>query len=354
MEAQTKIIETEHGKEVFVGVWEDEQKGTGTITYEDGRVYTGAWEEGVPHGRGSMSYPQSYPQYRRYDGEYKHGEKSGQGTMHYYDGSAYKGGWEMGLRSGEGIMAYGQGHYETGVYKGMFLRDKRSGQGTLKWPSSDEHWYEYEGGWKFGEKNGQGTLKWGDGSVFTGGWRNGEKNGPGTLTYAQEYTFDGKQNGSYVGNWYAGTLWLKDEPTVPELMSQTLLTYALSVVATSKEPSYAAHMRFHVRTFVSYVGFQGHYSLQLDDAMGLQVWPILIQACRVAYDASRCPGRQWQLQQLLGPYVAIPERIQHFAGKTCYTMSTFVKKLLRKFQAAKESLRTFEAAQLGTRAQLRY
>jgi len=353
-DSQTKTIRKD--SRVYAGVWEDWRNGTGTITYENGSVYTGAWEEGLPHGQGTMDYTRgirlvtaysnpymtahSSP-YMRYEGGCEHGRKSGHGTMHYYDGSVYKGEWEMGLRNGFGTMEYGHDSDDgAGVYKGKFLRDRRSGQGTMRSPNSEHHWDEYKGEWRNGGKDGHGTMKSGDGWTYEGGWRNGVENGRGELTYAQEYTFDGKQEKSYIGNWYAGQVWLSETPSAPELISQILLTSALRVVATSKEPAYAAHMRHVVLMFVHKVGFHGHDSLKLDDFMGLKVWPILIQACRVAYEASRCLHRQWQLRQMLSlRSTRIPERIIGFAGdldenEACYTMSTFLTELMRKFQAA--------------------
>ena len=55
--------------------------GQGTRRYVTGVVYTGAFDDSQPHGRGVMERPGGL----RYDGEWAHGMREGQGTITYPD-----------------------------------------------------------------------------------------------------------------------------------------------------------------------------------------------------------------------------------------------------------------------------
>ncbi len=84
-----------------------EEKGTvfGTIEI-DGGVYTGELRNGVPHGYGTLVYPQQILpgkiQHgdRKYEGEWKDGKKHGEGTMSYPEGMVRKGIWENDVFTG--------------------------------------------------------------------------------------------------------------------------------------------------------------------------------------------------------------------------------------------------------------
>ena len=57
-----------------------------TIEYEDG-TYTGEVVGGVPHGQGTLTFPDG----EKYIGEFKDGNYHGQGTYTWSDGSRYVG-----------------------------------------------------------------------------------------------------------------------------------------------------------------------------------------------------------------------------------------------------------------------
>jgi len=84
-----------------------EEKGTvfGTIDFNGG-VYTGELRNGMPHGYGTLVYPQQILpgkiQHgdRKYEGEWKDGRKHGEGTMSYPEGMVRKGIWENDVFTG--------------------------------------------------------------------------------------------------------------------------------------------------------------------------------------------------------------------------------------------------------------
>ena len=55
-------------------------------------------------------------------------------------------------------------------YEGEWKEGEKDGQGTHTWSSGNV----YEGEWKEGEKDGQGTHTWSSGNVYEGEWKGGE------------------------------------------------------------------------------------------------------------------------------------------------------------------------------------
>lgn len=80
-------------------------------------VYDGDWQDGKPHGRGTVS---SVDGRVIYEGDWQCSEKHGFGTMWFPSGSVYTGPWRRGKR-------HGVGHYvlaDGSVYDGLWVDDK--------------------------------------------------------------------------------------------------------------------------------------------------------------------------------------------------------------------------------------
>ena len=92
-----KMTATDVGKDgtKSVGEWNlDVGKGRGTISWRDGREYTGEWRnvEGktdLPDGEGTLSWPDG----RKYTGEFRDGKMRGLGKMTHPDGKMEEGVW---------------------------------------------------------------------------------------------------------------------------------------------------------------------------------------------------------------------------------------------------------------------
>eukprot|EP00899_Mesostigma_viride_P007716 jgi/Mesvir1/16946/Mv15797-RA.2 len=104
-------------------------------------VYTGAWEHGLPNGRGEMTWlsiaqntaeagdggsggaaPQG-PQYvmsNRYVGAFKDGLRHGFGTFFYATGASYEGEWLDNIKEGHGLFRFEDGS----TYEGLFVKDR--------------------------------------------------------------------------------------------------------------------------------------------------------------------------------------------------------------------------------------
>ncbi len=94
--------------------------GRGHMTWQNGCVYAGQWEEGKMHGRGIMRWEDG----SIYSGQWEHGKRTGYGVYTWISGSRYIGEWKDNQRHGNGIMFSAEG----GVFKGTFSADRYIGQ----------------------------------------------------------------------------------------------------------------------------------------------------------------------------------------------------------------------------------
>ena len=75
------------------GTFEDRQpNGQGTMTYPNGRKYVGEWKNGKKDGQETFIWSDGH----KYVGEFKNGEYNGQGTFTWSDGRKYVGQWKDG------------------------------------------------------------------------------------------------------------------------------------------------------------------------------------------------------------------------------------------------------------------
>ena len=188
--------------DVYEGaVRSNEPEGLGKMTYKDGRVCEGIWEEGEiyyegelddngePHGRGKMMHLDG-----TYEGEFQHGLIiSNKGTYKWSDGSSYKGEWKNNEMHGKGIQKWSDGSVQ---YDGEWKDNLWHGKGTYKWPDGT---VEYDGEWKDNEYHGKGTCytcNYFDG-VYTGDWHAGKRQGRGVMTYSNGDIYDGQWKKDY-------------------------------------------------------------------------------------------------------------------------------------------------------------
>ena len=70
------------------------------------RKYKGEWQDGKPHGQGTMSMAGACNDNdgRKYEGEWRDGKEHGKGTMSMADGRKYEGEWHDGKPDGWGTM----------------------------------------------------------------------------------------------------------------------------------------------------------------------------------------------------------------------------------------------------------
>ncbi len=87
----------EAGGDIYTGEFQDGlPHGRGTYAYRDGRRYTGEFQNGEYHGYGVILYPSTFIRYLRYEGQFENGEFHGQGKLIYKDGTVQEGRFEAG------------------------------------------------------------------------------------------------------------------------------------------------------------------------------------------------------------------------------------------------------------------
>eukprot|EP00984_Skeletonema_dohrnii_P016927 scaffold7611_cov79-Skeletonema_dohrnii-CCMP3373.AAC.2 len=168
--------------------------GKGTITYDNGDLYKGEFQDTEPHGVGKMTYKDGRVCEGTwksgkivYEGELVDGKPHGRGKEIHSNGDVYEGEWKNGLRQGKGVFKKANGY----VYEGEFKDGRPNGKGTYKWNNG----MSYEGEWKDGKRHGKGRLKRSDGSSYEGDYKDDLPDGNGTCNY---------ENGNvYTGEWSA-------------------------------------------------------------------------------------------------------------------------------------------------------
>jgi hypothetical protein len=69
------------------------------MTYKNGLIYNGTWEDGRRVARGSLTYPDDDDNGRvSYVGEWKYDQMNGMGTMTWKNRDTYTGHWENDTR----------------------------------------------------------------------------------------------------------------------------------------------------------------------------------------------------------------------------------------------------------------
>tara|TARA_B100001248_G_scaffold252361_1_gene228466 strand:- start:7 stop:765 length:759 start_codon:yes stop_codon:yes gene_type:complete len=124
-----------------------------TLTYDDGRRYTGAIksaEEQIPHGHGTMSLNDGKLDWD-YIGEFKDGVYHGKGEFVSRGYYSYKGEWKKSHFNGKGKFINEQ---TKEIYEGEFKESKKNGYGVLL--VADQ--FRTEGQWKDDELHGKGKI----------------------------------------------------------------------------------------------------------------------------------------------------------------------------------------------------
>ena len=150
--------------------------GYGTYTWPDGRKYVGQYKDGKRHGQGTQTRPDG----RIYVGQWKDHNRHGQGTQTRPGGEKYVGQYKDDEQHGQGTYTWPDGR----IYVGQFRYGKRHDQGTETWPDGRT----YVGQWENNKRHGQGSFTLPDGEKYVGQYKDDEQHGQGTY-----YLVDGRQ-----------------------------------------------------------------------------------------------------------------------------------------------------------------
>jgi len=173
------------------------QNGYGTITMEDGSIYKGEIQNGLPHGIGIQTFSD-----RKIEGVFRCGIPNGQCKITWFGGyfeKIYEGPIEGSCRDGFGKLTV-RGVF---VYEGDFKQGLFEGNGTLTY----EDGTKYIGEFSDDKFNGYGQMIWTEGSSYVGSFKDGLRHGTGTYIFP-----DGAKNyGTFIkGEFTYGTVILPD------------------------------------------------------------------------------------------------------------------------------------------------
>lgn len=87
-----------------------------SVFYRHGiKIHLGNFKKGLMHGKGVYSWPDG----KKYDGEFFNDKKHGQGSFEWENGDKYTGQWKDGKMNGEGKIKIGgktsKGYWEDGI-----------------------------------------------------------------------------------------------------------------------------------------------------------------------------------------------------------------------------------------------
>jgi hypothetical protein len=165
---QGKLIK-ENG-DTITGRFDDTKKGVGHIEYENGKLYDGPFENGLPNGKGVLVLRNG----TRIEGVFTDGIASGFGTITYPNDIRYEGPISNNKANGNGLQ-----FYPTLVMEGRFTDGELNGHGILY---DDNDSFTYEGEFMNSVKHGFGIKKT---STYTqkGNYEHGKKEGVFTKVY---------------------------------------------------------------------------------------------------------------------------------------------------------------------------
>ncbi len=85
----------------------------GVYTWPDGRRYEGEWLNNNMHGKGVYTWKDG----RKYEGEYCYDKKHGYGIYTWSDGRKYEGHWSAGKQHGKGKYILNDGSIKVGIWE---------------------------------------------------------------------------------------------------------------------------------------------------------------------------------------------------------------------------------------------
>lgn len=174
------IVDDDNDEVIYEGMYlGNDRVWKGKITWSDGSVYEGEWNNDGQHGYGRTTNADG----RVDEGQYSNGDRTGKGKMVWPDGESYEGGWNDEGMHGQGICHYTDGRIDEGEY----CDNCRTGIGKMIWPSGD--WYE--GGWNDEGMHGHGIYHCANGRVDEGEYCDHCRVGKGKIVWTN-------------GNWYEG------------------------------------------------------------------------------------------------------------------------------------------------------
>uniref|UniRef100_A0A3P8Q1P4 Alsin-like PH-like domain-containing protein n=1 Tax=Astatotilapia calliptera TaxID=8154 RepID=A0A3P8Q1P4_ASTCA len=176
----------------YEGRWlSGKPNGRGVLKWCDGRIYTGAFKNGLEDGFGEFVAPnKTLNKNDHYQGYWKDGKMHGLGTYRYASGEVYDGSFQEGVRHGHGMLRSGKLNTSSpSVFIGQWLQDKKTGYGVFDDITKGE---KYMGMWQDHQRQGTGVVVTQFGLYYEGAFKDNKMMGTGVLLSEDDTTYEGE------------------------------------------------------------------------------------------------------------------------------------------------------------------
>ncbi|XP_035812645.2 LOW QUALITY PROTEIN: alsin [Amphiprion ocellaris] len=165
--------------------------GRGVLKWPDGRIYTGAFKNGLEDGFGEFVAPnKTLNKSDHYQGHWKDGKMHGLGTYRYASGEVYDGSFQDGMRQGHGMLRSGKLNTSSpSVFIGQWLQDKKTGYGVFDDITKGE---KFMGMWQDHQRQGTGVVVTQFGLYYEGAFKDNKMTGTGILLSEDDTTYEGE------------------------------------------------------------------------------------------------------------------------------------------------------------------
>ncbi|KAM7365714.1 hypothetical protein PAMP_016627 [Pampus punctatissimus] len=173
--------------------------GRGVLKWPDGRIYTGAFKNGLEDGFGEFVAPnKTLNKNDHYEGHWKDGKMHGLGTYRYASGEVYDGSFQDGMRHGHGMLRSGKLNTSSpSVFIGQWLQDKKTGYGVFDDITKGE---KYMGMWQDHLRQGTGVVVTQFGLYYEGVFKDNKMMGTGILLSEDDTTYEGEFSDDWTLN----------------------------------------------------------------------------------------------------------------------------------------------------------
>ncbi|XP_033866344.3 alsin-like [Acipenser ruthenus] len=170
--------------------------GKGVLKWQDGRMYTGTFKNGLEDGFGEYIVPnKALDKEDHYQGHWKEGKMHGYGTYKYATGEVYEGSFQDNMRHGHGILRSGKlTSSSPSMFIGQWVQDKKTGYGVFDDITRGE---KYMGMWQDDLRQGNGVIVTQFGLYYEGAFSSNKMIGSGILLSEDDTSYEGE----FIDDW---------------------------------------------------------------------------------------------------------------------------------------------------------
>ncbi|CAL1582800.1 unnamed protein product [Knipowitschia caucasica] len=184
----------------YTGHWQNGRvHGRGTMKWPDGQIYTGNFKNGVENGYGECLMPnKALNKADCYQGQWKDGQIHGFGKYKYAAGEVYEGCFFEGQRHGYGMLSSGRlARSSSSVFIGQWDHNKKAGYGVYDDITCGQ---KYMGIWVEDQRHGNAVVVTQHGLYFEGTFKENKMSGSGLLVSDDDTTFHGEFSDEWTVN----------------------------------------------------------------------------------------------------------------------------------------------------------